>query len=618
MSNELVAYLSADATDWRNGFQEANSVLDQFSGRFENSLNHIATTGREMGVVATSAGASLWSLAAGLTVIGGSAGGLFSVARSLFSIGSASSNVATSINSLKSGTSYIQKITGVISGIGAAATISALGLRGISYAMAQLGRDTTRVDALAKTIGRVGLAATVAVIGVKSLAFSLSTLRSVAGGAIGIVTSSFVALRNIILTIPSAVVRTGMAIRGLGGAAVGSMRSGANAISAFAATAGDSLSEVHQGLVSVASGFAIGGIVGGLATAAGLALAARGSFSSLIPQTLAASDGLKQINGWLAGIRSWLVELKGGLATQGPGALAEMAQRGAKYFEAFLNATQPLTDAIQNVWLPAVKGSTQEGESSFAKFFNFIESSFGQWVFDSIALLSDFVGNFDLYFQIAQQSIVLWASNGMLQVGDFFSNIGTWLEWFQENWFKVFMEIGNIQQTIFGNIFKNLKENGAALWEWLKGGMTGEFNFNFTGLTDGFKSVIDEWPDLIKTELADSTPELEGLFDQLGKRQKDAAERGLGFGQEFVFAQGSGGEEAKKQKTAGLSAFAMQGSHEAYSSIARAVSGNGETPMERKQDVANKHLSDIAKNINKIAADGPSQKGPSLRSLEEF
>lgn len=600
---DLSTSLEVDVTSWIGGFAEANTVLDGFASNFSASMDGVSQASRQIGAVAGAAAISIGSIGTGLVAVGGSGSALFAVSRTLLGIGGIANNLSTAINNLKSGTTYTQKLVGSIGAIGAGAGIAALSLRGVSAAMAKMGQDTTKIDSLTKSIGRVATAATIAVLGIKAIGIAIRTMQSVASAGIGVVNAGFSAMKATLKTIPASIGLVAGSLRTLGSTGVGAIRSGTAAIGSFAANAGDALGKVGQGVASVATGFAFGGVLGGLATAAGLLVASGASLDSLGIKGTAAEGPLLKIKAGLVGIGEWLGKIAGGVATAAMGALSDMAQRGQGYFTSFLQAIQPLTDAIQNVWLPAVIGSTEGANSSFAAFFDYIESAWGGWIYDSIAAMAEFVGNIDLYFQIAQQSVVLWASNSILQVSDFFNNIGTWLDWFGENWSDVLFTASDVAMTVFINIGQNIRNIFTEIWEWVSSGFTSDINIDWTPLTEGFVSSIKEWPDLIDTELATATPELEALYGQLGKRQAAAKERGNAITDAKSAMTPKTKEEEKKaesQKTATGNTLALRGSADAVKSI-MANAARGNDPQQKLVAQGAQQLSEMKKQTALLA-----------------
>lgn len=569
---DLAASLTIDTRSWTEGFAEANSVLDSFSARADSTLVAIVEGSRNVAVLANSAALSLGSMAVGLTAVGGSGGALLSVSRALLGIGGIANNLRTAITNLRSGTTYTQKIIGSIGAIGAVAGIATIALRGISLVMQRYDKDTTKIDAIGKSLGRVALAATVTIAGIQGIGLAVRTMRAAAITGIGLVAAGFASLKKSVALLPSTIGAVTTALGRMGASGISAVRSGAAAFGQFAVHAGDALGKVGQGMASIVTGFAFGGVLGALATAAGLLVSSGASMESLGLAGTAAAAPLERIRAGLGGVAAWLQKIGSGVATAGLTALGEMAQRGQRYFDAFLAAIQPLTDAIQNVWLPAVIGSTEGANSAFASFFDYVETTWGTWIQDSISALAEFIGNFDLYFQIAQQSIVLFAANSLVRIGDFFNNIGIWLDWFGQNWSDVLFTASDLAATVFINIGQNIRDLFQSIWDWVSSGFAYDLEIDFTPLTEGFSNQIRKWPDLLQTELEGTSPELEALYNQLGERQAAAKMRGQAIERTAATSEEKAADKSSSRAAAENTA-ALQGSSAAAKILLAGVGG---------------------------------------------
>ncbi len=162
---DFAATLSVSSADWRNGFSDANAVLDRFGANFDATVAGIVQKSEEIAVTARTTALAIGALGVGLKVVGGSGSGLLKVAATLTGISWTVNNLNTAIRNLRPGTSFIQKLTGAIGAVGASAGIATLALKGTSLVLARMKKDTTTVDALALSLGRVATAATVTILG---------------------------------------------------------------------------------------------------------------------------------------------------------------------------------------------------------------------------------------------------------------------------------------------------------------------------------------------------------------------------------------------------------------------------------------------------------------------
>jgi hypothetical protein len=90
-----------------------------------------------------------------------------------------------------------------------------------------------------------------------------------------------------------------------------------------------------------------------------------------------------------------------------------------------------------------------------------------------------------------------------------------YLKWFGENWRDVFKTTLDFTETVFSNIWENLKN----LWDAIKGYMSGDgWSFDWTPLTEGFESSIKELPDIAKRELSVLEKEMQRDLEDTEKR----------------------------------------------------------------------------------------------------
>ena len=573
---DLAASMSMDVNPWTASFKEANSVLDGFADRFNSTISTVAQGGQQIAAVSTAAAISIGSIGVGLVAIGSKGGALFTVAKTLLGISGIVNNLSTAFKNLRSGTSYFQKIVGAIGAVGAAAGIAALAIKGISAAMTKAGKDTTAIDAIGAKMSKVATAASLAILGIKGITLAVRTMQATAAAGVGAVTLSFKVLTKTIAAVPATIGAVAGSLGRLGSAGAGALRSGASAVGSFAANAGDALGQIGQSVASVATGFAFGGIVGGLATLTGVLVASGLSMKSLGLESSGITAPLTKLQESLTKIGSGI----GKSALEGLGAVAKRAQ---PYIDSFANAVSVLAERFTAEWLPAISNAATQGMAIFGEFFTYMETEWGAWISDSVSALAEFVGNIDVYFQIAQQNIVLFASNSILQIGDFFANIGKWLDWFGENWSDVLFTAGDLAATVFINIGENIRSIFSEIWDWVSSGFTNDINIDWHGLTDGFVSTIKEWPDLLETELAQTSPELEGLYKQLGERQKAEAARTVNVdenGTPLKMWSASTGDTSKSSAASRDNKAALQGSSEAAAAFTRGLGGSGKV-MEK-------------------------------------
>ena len=98
--------------------------------------------------------------------------------------------------------------------------------------------------------------------------------------------------------------------------------------------------------------------------------------------------------------------------------------------------------------------------------------------------------------------------------------IPAYLNWLRENWKNIFTDMWNHIKTTYSNMFKNIKNFFTAVVSWLKGD---GFDFEWTGLTEGFESSLGKLPKIAERQLT-------GLELELATKAAGAADT---FHEEF-------------------------------------------------------------------------------------
>jgi hypothetical protein len=102
--------------------------------------------------------------------------------------------------------------------------------------------------------------------------------------------------------------------------------------------------------------------------------------------------------------------------------------------------------------------------------------------------------------------------------------IPVYIKWLSENWVNIFVDMGMAILTILINLGKNLRDFFSAVVSWVKGD---GFNFEWTGLLDGFKATTDKLPDIAKRQMTPFEDGLQKEIDRIG------GELGNKFADEF-------------------------------------------------------------------------------------
>ncbi len=245
---------------------------------------------------------------------------------------------------------------------------------------------------------------------------------------------------------------------------------------------------------------------------------------------------------------------------------------------------------------------SDEQKAGAEAFGTSIVDTVGSWVNG----VGSFIRNIPEYFQIA-----------VLKAGEFLNILQTNLDtigaWISNNWVKVIADAIMAAGTAFGVGSARLTD---ALGRFMANPFDG-FHVDFSDLLKDFKATTEQFPGIIKPDLAKSEQEIDRLWAKIQKNDEAFRNRVAGqvaeagavgpAGGMGAFKQPATEPEAKADKrgkieTAG--AFEL-GSKEAYSAIVKAMNGTGK---DRATDTIAKNsnrqvdaLLDIARGVNRIA-----------------
>lgn len=222
------------------------------------------------------------------------------------------------------------------------------------------------------------------------------------------------------------------------------------------------------------------------------------------------------------------------------------------------------SDVFRSEWLPGITTGINQIGQAFQRVVAFMRSGWTEWLSSSLASMVDFVTKFDLYFQIAQQRIVLFASNGIIVMDDFFTNVRT--------------QAVGMAEAFHGSLMSMLKALQA-----FKGGSIKELAGTILGAgAGGFAAGVGKIPETVSTALAETTPELEALYKTLADRQASAATSAIT--QATTAAESSlrigRAQSAAGSKNQALS-IATRGSQEASKAINAAIRSEKDKAAEQ-------------------------------------
>lgn len=189
-----------------------------------------------------------------------------------------------------------------------------------------------------------------------------------------------------------------------------------------------------------------------------------------------------------------------------------------------------LSATVETAWnaISAVTSSVWTGISEIITgvFGNITTNAGGvfQWLQDTIlgalGAISFAFTNWQLLAQTAVTSALVGIVSFAADVGHFFTAvIPAYLVWFNTHWHETFTDVFNFTKTVFMNMLKNV----AAVWEAIKGVFKGKgFSVDWTPLTEGFKSVMTELPEIAEREKGPLEKSLRADLDKLVGQVGDA------------------------------------------------------------------------------------------------
>lgn len=196
----------------------------------------------------------------------------------------------------------------------------------------------------------------------------------------------------------------------------------------------------------------------------------------------------------------------------------------------------PLGAAVAGIGF--LTASIASSESAMASF-----EALALTVFPVIGDLMTAAG--EISATLLDQVLSLWggfdSGAGVLQAtGDRIGVVADWmtalldgLGFAARNWQELLIDMATGTGAVLTNIGRNLGEFYEAVKSWISGD---GFNFKAVDLFDGFKSSLEELPDLTAAQVEDTTAELDKLYAELGaadaehlaeqrRRRKEAADK---------------------------------------------------------------------------------------------
>jgi hypothetical protein len=208
------------------------------------------------------------------------------------------------------------------------------------------------------------------------------------------------------------------------------------------------------------------------------------------------------------------------------------------------SAVTTVASGIVAVWtwamdLLGVK-TAQTGSAIGNVFQTLVE--WGQWLQRGITLALNVAGYAITHWrdlvQMAAVNVLLSLARLGNQIEYLFTQvIPAHLLWLANNWLNIFIDMARGTDAVLTNMGKNLTSFIAAVWNMLQGG---EFDFQWTGLLEGFESTLTELPRILDRQMGPVEAGLQREADRLGESfskglgqylaEQDAAAQGLAEG----------------------------------------------------------------------------------------
>lgn len=146
--------------------------------------------------------------------------------------------------------------------------------------------------------------------------------------------------------------------------------------------------------------------------------------------------------------------------------------------------------------------------------------SFSEGVKSSVAVVGVMWRNLPTVWEMVTVQFHAGVVNMLNSLATLPANAAIMAGWFQENWLNLLKDACNGAITIFTNLGTNLKDLWHAVMEYIR---TGKFEFNPTGLLDGFKAQTSALPEFVKAEVFDASDELSRLAGKMAENERRLA-----------------------------------------------------------------------------------------------
>lgn len=179
---------------------------------------------------------------------------------------------------------------------------------------------------------------------------------------------------------------------------------------------------------------------------------------------------------------------------------------------AILADLQGFAETIASDWIPnIVAGFKWLGANIVTPFISAIK-------FIS-QVVGEFIGNFDIYWQLASLFVSNFALNGFERIKTFGINIVEVIAWAMGNWREILLTSTDYMLTVLINLGQNIRNVWQGVLDFIAGN---GFNVDFTPLSEGFHNSISKMPELTKANIDQLRPQIDQAYEMLNQRANEA------------------------------------------------------------------------------------------------
>lgn len=133
-----------------------------------------------------------------------------------------------------------------------------------------------------------------------------------------------------------------------------------------------------------------------------------------------------------------------------------------------------------------------------------------------IGWLMDVIQHWEVAWPLMIESAKLQISNLWERIKTFGINVVEIVQWFGENWYNILRDYVTAQLTVVTNLYENIKSGWQAVKDFFS---TGQWDFNWTPLLEGFKATVEQLPELTRANVQASNAEIDRLAAEFERRR---------------------------------------------------------------------------------------------------